>query len=83
MRSDENKWYLAERRESEHHYYVLDLGPFCTETQAYAQVYQAAKIQDPAAPSQRLQERRPEFQGRRITTVTGRRILAHPELYRQ
>lgn len=90
MKIYKTKWYLSERRLSPmrdrliqgYHYQVLDLGPFRTETQAFAHMHRTAKVQDPTKPSQRLQERKPEFEGRRITTVSGRRILAYSRLYR-
>lgn len=80
MKIYKTKWYLAERQESEHHY--QDLGPFLTETAAYAYMYQTAKVQDPMRPTQRLQERKPAFRSRLVTTVRGSRILAYPRLYR-
>ena len=74
------KWYLAER-EDKHYRVLIEYGPYPTERAAFDSMYQTAAIQDPSKPSQRLQERKPEWAGRRITTVTGARMLEHPSLY--
>jgi len=75
------KWYLAERT-GDRGYSVLEDGPFSTESKAFGSMYQRAAIQDPTRPSQILQERKPEWRDRHITTVQGRRILEHPHIYR-
>ena len=81
MKILKTKWYLAEK-DGDHFCVLAEYGPFPTEREAFGSMYRTAAIQDPNAPSQRLQERKPEWEGRRITTVTGARILEYPYLYR-
>ena len=80
MKILKTKWYLAEK-DGDHFCVLAEYGPFPTEREAFGSMYRTAAIQDPNAPSQRLQERKPEWEKRRVTTVRGARILQFPRIY--
>lgn len=80
MKILKTKWYLAER-EQDHYRVLLAFGPFRTAAQADSSMFRTAAVQDPTRPSQLLQEKKPEWEGRRITTVIGKRILEFSHIY--
>lgn len=68
------KWYLTERRDDGKWNVLLHLGSFRTETLASQRTYHWPNRNEPA-------EHRPEFEGKRISTVKGARILEMPNRF--